>query len=367
MSLRAYYLSPEGILQRDIPESNIVELYRSGKGLLWVDVDEAIERDLQFLEHELKFHHLAVEDCLSTAIHSPKIDSFGDHLFIIVHGINHQVESDVVETAELSIFLGANFVVTSHHVQLYSVSAIRQAVENDGFPMKQGADFLVHSIIDALVDNVMPTIDRMDDLADGIEEEVLRLHAANVLDAILKLKHSAMKVRRIMMPQKDVLNRLSRGEFPQVNQKAQIFFRDVYDHITRIEDLNANTLDRADNALATYLSSVANRQNETMRVLSIVATIFMPLTLLVGIYGMNFQHMPELTWRWGYFVVLGVIAVVILVMVWRFWAAGWIRQSRKMTGWINPFVVEGQKLRGYLSMTSKKKDREEQDLGAGTV
>lgn len=367
MPMNAYYIGPDGVLQLDVPESDIAGLFRSGKGLLWVDICETSDTDARFMERELKFHHLSVEDCLKTEIHSPKIDRFEDHLFFIVHGINHLNKSDIVETAELAIFLGRNFVVTNHNVPLYSVSGVRQAVEQDGFPMKQGADFLAHTIIDALVDNVMPTIDRMDDMADEIEEEVIRLRAGDVLDAVLKLKRSAMKVRRIMAPQKEVLNRLSRGEFPQVTQNSQIFFRDVYDHITRIEDLNANTLDRADNALSTYLSSVANRQNETMRVLSIVATIFMPLTLLVGIYGMNFQYMPELTWKWGYFTVLGVIVLVILGMISRFWAAGWLRQSKKTMGWIRPFMVEGQKLRGYLSQNSKKKVQEKREAGENSA
>jgi MFS family permease len=107
-------------------------------------------------------------------------------------------------------------------------------------------------------------------------------------------------------------------------------------------------LDRADNALATYLSSVANRQNETMKVLSIVATIFLPLTLLAGIYGMNFEYMPELQWRWGYFAVLGVIVLVILILVWRFWASGWLAWGRRRMSWVKPFVVESKKIRGYL-------------------
>jgi magnesium transporter len=156
-----------------------------------------------------------------------------------------------------------------------------------------------------------------------------------------------------MAPQREVLNRLSRGEFPGIKAEAQIFYRDVYDHLVRIEDLNQNIRDMADNALSTYLSSVANRQNETMRVLSIVATIFMPLTLLAGIYGMNFEYMPELSWRWGYFAVLGVMGVVIAGVIWRFWASRWIGWGRKQARWVNPFAVEPEKLIGYIGHLAK--------------
>jgi magnesium transporter len=215
--------------------------------------------------------------------------------------------------------------------------------------MRRGPDFLVHAIIDTLIDNVMPTVDRMTDFAEQIEEEVIHRPQQNVLDAIMKLKRSSLKVHRVMAPQRDVINRLSRGEFTIIKKEAQIFYRDIFDHVVRIEDLNQSLLDRADNALATYLSSVANKQNETMRVLSIVATIFLPLTLLAGIYGMNFDNMPELHWWWGYFMVLGIIGFVILVLVWRFWASGWFAWGKRKITWVKPFVVEGKKIQGYFT------------------
>jgi magnesium transporter len=290
-------------------------------------------------------------------IHPPKIDNFGNYLFIVVHGINHVVESDYVDTAELALFLGNNFVISNHNFPLYSVRAIQHSVEEDGRLMMRGADFLAHALIDALVDNVMPTIDQMSNVAESIEEEVIRQPQKGTLDGILKLKRSSLKVHRIMAPQREVLNRLSRGEFPLIKNEFQIFYRDIYDHIVRIEDLNQTILDRADNALATYLSSVANRQNETMRVLSIIATIFLPLTLLAGIYGMNFDYMPELRWRWGYFMVLGIILLAILVVIWRFWASGWFAWGKSHTTWVRPFTVNGNKIRGYI--IPKRKNRKQ--------
>jgi magnesium transporter len=355
MPFKAYYLTPEGELQRDLTEKEIKKAFDSKQGLLWVDFPEMAEEDGKFMARNFHFHNLSIEDCVSTQIHPPKIDAFSDYIFIIVHGINHIAESEIVETAELAIYLGGHYVISAHSYPLYSVSHVQQAVEEDSRTvMGRGADFLTYNIMDTLVDNVMPTIDRMNDVAEEIEVEVIHRPQQNVLDGILKLKRSSLKVHRIMAPQREVLNRLSRGEFPIIKAEAQIFYRDIYDHVVRIEDLNQTILDRTDNAIATYLSSVANRQNETMKVLSIVATIFMPLTLLVGIYGMNFKNMPELGWQWGYFAVLGIIGLVILVLLWRFWVGGWFAWGRKRMAWIKPFIVENKKIRGFLAPNLKK-------------
>ncbi len=366
MSIKAYYLTPDGQLQCDLSESDIIKARDSKQGLLWIDSPDTTEEDGQFIEKHFGFHHLAVEDFVSPQIHPPKIDNFGPYLFLIAHGVNHAAETDIVETAELCIFLGENFVISGHTVPLFSIQAVQQSIQDNDHLMKRGSDFLAHAILDALVDNVMPTIDRMTDVAEEIEMQVIHNPQQNVLDGILKLKRSTLRVHRVMAPQREVLNRLSRGEFPLIKTEAHIFYRDVYDHVVRIEDLNQTVLDRADNALATYLSSVANRQNETMKVLSVVATIFLPLTLLAGIYGMNFEYMPELKWRWGYFMVLGIIAFVILVLVWRFWASGWFAWGKRRMSWVKPFVVETKKIRGYLVPTPKHHDSKSADIETET-
>jgi magnesium transporter len=353
MSCKAYYLSPKRELQLDLEEEQIKAAFKSGEGLLWVDITETCDEDGEFLKRNFNFHHLAVEDCVSPSIHPPKIDDFGDYLFIIVHGINHLAESEIVETAELAIFLGPHFVVSNHNFHLYSIEAVKRLVEDDGRPLRRGADFLTHAIVDTLIDNVMPTIDKMSDVAEEIEEEVIHSPQQATLEAIMKLKRSTLRIHRVTTPQREVLNRLSRGEFPIIREEAQIFYRDIYDHLVRVAELNQAIRDRADNALATYLSSLANRQNETMRVLAIVATIFMPLTLLAGIYGMNFENMPELKWEWGYFAVLGFRGIVIASVVWWFWVSRWITLGRQQIKRVRPFAVEPEKLVGYFSRLTK--------------
>jgi magnesium transporter len=310
---------------------------------------ETTEEDARWLEQALGFHHLAVEDCLSPELHTPKVDDFGDYLFLVVHGIDHTAETDVVQTTELGIFLGPHFVVSNHNVPLYSVEAVRHRVEEDARPMKRGPDFLVHALVDALVDNVLPTIDRMGEVADDIEEETIRLPQQSIVGDIMKLKRSVFRVHRVMAPQRELLNRLSRGEFPIISQEATIFYRDIHDHLVRITDLNQTLREMADNALTIYLSAVANRQNDSMKVLAMVATVFMPLSLLAGIYGMNFENMPELGWSWSYFAVLGVMGAVLVGVLWWFWARRWLIWSRRQVGRIRSFAVDPATLAGHLA------------------
>jgi len=353
MPLTAYYLSPGGELRSKLTEEEIGAAFGSRDGLLWVDVSDTTEEDAKFLEQTFGLHPLAVEDCVSTKIHPPKVDDFGEYLFIVVHGINYAVESEVVQTAELAIFLGTNFVISNHSFPLYCIEATKRSVESNARVMRQGADFLAHAIIDALVDNVMPTIDRMTEIAEDIEEQVVQNPQQPTLEAILKLKRSATHLHRAMAPQRDVLNRMSRGDFRVVREDAKIFYRDIYDHIARIEDLNQTVRDMTDNALSTYLSSVANRQNEVMKVLSVVAAIFLPLTLVVGIYGMNFENMPELKSPWGYYAVLGFIGAAIIGVMWFFWSKGWVNWGRRQILGVRSFVIEKEKLRGYMGRIKK--------------
>jgi magnesium transporter len=342
------YLGHDGRFEQDLSHEQIrAALARSG-GLLWVDFCETSEEDGSLLAELFHFHHLAIEDCVEEQIHPPKIDDYGDHIFAIFHGVNHSVESDIVETAELALFIGKNFVVSNHNFHLYSVEAVRNQLENDTRLMEHGADFLAYSLLDALVDNVLPTIDRMSDITESIEEEALGKPRQNTLESILRLKRSVRRIHHTMVPQRELLNRLSRGEFAVVKKESLVFYRDVYDHLVRIEDLNLSIRDGADNALTTYLSSVANRQNETMKVLAIAGAIFLPLTLLAGIYGMNFDYMPELHWRWAYFAVLGVVVAVTLGALAVFWRLGWFRFRRPPVKIARTFSVERVRLRGHL-------------------
>jgi magnesium transporter len=320
----AFYLAPDGELLDQLGTEQIKKFLATGEGLLWVDTEDVTDEDTELLSNVFCFHPLAVADCISKNIHPPKIDEFEDYLFVIVHGINYHIESDVVETTELAIFLGKNYVVTSHDVPMKSVSSMLDRVRKDGRPMRRGADFLAHDIIDALVDNIMPTINGMDEKNDQLEAEALHEPKRETLMSIMQLKRSILALTRVILPQREIMNGLSRGDYPFISERAQIYYRNIYDHLVRIEMLTLGLRDMAESVLSTYLSSVSNRMNEVMKVLTLIATIFIPLTFITGIYGMNFANMPELQWRYGYFGILIVMAVIGISLVVYFRRKNWL-------------------------------------------
>jgi magnesium transporter len=306
----AFYMAPSGELLDQLDKKQVQDLLIKKDGLLWIDIEDVTDEDAELLSAVFGFHPLAVEDCISRDIHPPKIDDFEDYLFVIVHGINYHTESEVVETTELAFFMGKNYVVTTHDVPMRSISSMLDHIRKDGRLMRRGADFLTHDIIDTLVDNIMPTIEQMDEKNDQLEDEALHKPKRETLMAIMQLKRSILSLTRIILPQREIVNRLSRGEYNLISERAQIYYRNIFDHLVRIEMLTLGLRDMTESVLSTYLSSVSNRMNEVMKVLTLIATIFIPLTFIAGIYGMNFANMPELALRYGYFVILGVMAVI---------------------------------------------------------
>ncbi len=306
----ACYMAPDGKLLDQLNIDQVRDCLATGEGLLWLDMEDLTNEDAELLSNVFCFHPLAVADCTSKNIHPPKIDDFEQYVFIIVHGINYHIESEVVETTELALFLGKNYVVTSHDIPMRSVSSVLDRVRKDGRPMRRGADFLAHDLIDALVDNIMPTINGIDEENDRLEAEALHEPKRETLTSIMQVKRSVLALTRVTLPQREIMNGLSRGDYPFISERAQIYYRNIYDHLVRIEMLTLGLRDMAESVLSTYLSSVSNRMNEVMKVLTLIATIFIPLTFIVGIYGMNFANMPELQWTYGYFVILIVMAVI---------------------------------------------------------
>ena len=347
MPFKAYYLDATGEFHKDLNEEQIQTAYASGEGLLWVDISETTEEDGNFLARVFGFHPLAIEACVETEINTPTIYDFNQYLFLIFHGINYIAASDILQTTELAIFIGPHYLVSNHNFFLYSVDAVRKLAEADGRPLRRGVEFLAHALIDALVANIIPTITRLGDRADDIEEVIFQTAHPSTLEAILQLKRSGLRLRRAMAPQRLTLNQLARGDFALISREAMIYYRDIYDEMVRIESSIENLRERTDTILTTHMSAIANQQNETMKALSLIAAIFLPLTLLAGIYGMNFEYMPELGFRYSYFIVLGVMVTVAGGVAWWFWARRWIAAGRKRLERFVPTAVDPERLVGY--------------------
>jgi magnesium transporter len=304
------YLAPDG-KSRSVETKEIAGLLESGRGIVWLDTEGEGNEETRLLSDVFHFHPLAVADCMSRNIHLPKIDFFEDYLFIIVHGINYHTESDILETTELCLFLGKNYIVTNHDVPLRSLAAVAQRAAQNGQYAHRGADMIAHDIIDGLVEDIMPAVNELDGKCTTLEAQIVENPKKETISSIMQLKRSILALSRVMTTQRDVINAIARGDYATVvSKKAQIYYRNIYDHVVRIEMLAQGLRDLADGVMSTYLSSVSNRLNEVMKVLSAVAAIFLPLALVAGIYGMNFRYMPELESRYGYFIVLGVIAAI---------------------------------------------------------
>jgi magnesium transporter len=344
----ALYRDPSGAVETNLDSAAIRRVLDSGEGTLWVHITNLDPTDTPLLEETFHFHPLAIRDCLDSTYERPKVDDYVEYLFLMLHGVDHEATSHLVVTNELDIFLGPNYVVSSSLGRQPAIDQLYQTSLERPRLVEGSACRIFHHVVDALVDEMLPSVDRMAEVTDEIEDRAIEDPRPEVMDAIMRLKRSALRVHRVVAPQRDIIQRLTRAEFPQLEDDVIPYLRDVYDQLIRIEDLVLMLRERADNALTTYLSAVSIRQNETMRVLSIVAAIFLPLALVTGIYGMNFQNMPELGWHYGYFAVLIGMATYASVIVYWFWARRWL-QLRRGVGRALSFAVDPPLLREATS------------------
>jgi len=290
----------------------------------WIDLEDPSVKEATILEDPFHFHPLAIEDCLSE-IHHPKADEYEGYLFFIVHGIRFDVPTDQFITRELDIFLGPNYLITHHRGPMRSISTAReQCGKGLQAAMPKGVDFLIHQILDQMFEHYFPNLDAIEDKIQLVQVEVFENPTRETLDRIFTLKRDVLGLRRICTPQREILHRLSRGEFKVIGPKAAIYFRDIYDNLYRIMDATIAYQDVMQGTLDAYLSAVNNRLNETIQRITVMAAVLAALTVITGVYGMNFEHMPELKWRFGYAWAMGLMVAVPVALVWFFKRRGWI-------------------------------------------
>lgn len=295
-------------------------------GLLWVSLElSGPEESASILKDTFHFHPLAIEDCATTTYQAPKVDDYGSYLFLIVHAIHSNHTTEDLETDELNIFLGPNYLVTSHlEHEMQPVEYVWKRLERDERLYSNGSDFLCHAILDKLVDDFMPIIDKMDADIELLEDQVVSTPKAETLEKILGLKHTIMSLRRIIAPQREIINRLSRDDFPMIDRQSRIYFRDIYDHLVRIQDLSESIRDIISGTMDIYLNSTSLRLNSIMKALTIVSTIFLPLSFVAGVYGMNFaKNLPDLTWGFGIYFFWGICILIAGGMLFYFKKQGW--------------------------------------------
>ena len=306
------------------------KLLNEEKTVTWIDIPEPTDEDERILREVFHFHPLTLEDCRETRNY-PKVEEFPSYLYFIVHGVRADTSPDHFNTIELDGFLGKNYVITYHHEKFRSIDNVKQLLQTSPAACQRGAAFLLYQILDQIVDYYSPVLDDFDERIDTLEDDIFTLKRPTqvILEEIMDLKRGVLRLRRISAKQMEVILRMSRGEFPLIPAPILPFFRDIYDHIMRVTDLAENYRDLISGALEAYLSVVSNRMNEIMKVLTIFSAIMLPLTFIAGVYGMNFEHMPELQTTYGYFVVWGIMIFVAVGMLGLFWMRGWIGSGKK--------------------------------------
>lgn len=292
--------------------------------LHWIDLEDPTVKEATILEDPFHFHPLAIEDCLAE-VHHPKIDDYESYIFVIVHGIRFDAPNDQFITRELDIFLGKNYLITHHKGPMRSIGTLREQCSKNlvsSFP--KGVDFLTHQILDLLFEHYFPNLDSIEDKVQLVQIEVFENPTRETLDRVFALKRDVLQLRRICAPQREIVNRLARGEFKSVSPRAAVYFRDIYDNLYRIVEASFSYQDIVQSLLDAYLSAVSNRLNETMKRLTVIGAIMAALTVITGVYGMNFEFMPELHWRFGYLFVWAVMGLVTGGLYYWFRKKDWI-------------------------------------------
>jgi magnesium transporter len=252
----------------------------------WVDFSDPTPDEVRLLGDVFHFHELSIEDAV-TELHHPKVESYGEYLYVILHGIDFKAREHCFQTQDVDFFLGPNYLVTVHPGVSRSVGRVRDLCARNPRVLAEGPAALLHRIVDTMVDNYRPEVDKLQDRLDTLEREVFRKPDAGLSRQILNFKRDVASLRRVVLPQRDVVGRLARREFPQIDEGLSYRFRDVYDHLVRIADEATLFQDRIAGLLDAHLALVSNQLNAVMKVLTIIATLFMPLTVLTGLYGMN--------------------------------------------------------------------------------
>jgi len=297
--IRSLYFVPGKPIRKDIPAHEFPQLTQNRQGLLWVDfVSEPPEICLPILQ-SFGFHPLAIDDALQET-HSPKLDDWGDYLYIALNYMNAKENGASWETEvdELDIFLGQKYIVTHHDYPISAIDETWAACDRDPRNVQEGADHLLYKITDYLVAGYMPTVEKIDSAIDEIEDQVFDRPSPRTLEKLFALKRVLLAMRRILLPQREVLNKLARDDYKVIDPRDRIFFRDIYDHLVRLHDLNESLRDLVGGVLDTYLSVVNNRMNEIMKTLTTITVLFMPLTVLTGFFGMNFFEPLGLMREW---------------------------------------------------------------------
>jgi len=299
--------------------------YRLKPTVTWINIDGIHEVDtIEKIGKAFDLHPLIMEDILNTQ-QRPKLDEFEDYLFITLRMLIYDDTEKNLKTEQVSLVLGQNYLISFQEMEGDVFDPVRERIrKGKGRIRKMGHDYLAYALIDAIVDNYFVVLEKIGEDIESLEEEVVSDPGTETVQKIHQLKRELIFLRKAVWPLREVIGVLDRGESKLFQEKTAVFLRDVYDHTIQVIDTIETFRDMVSGMLDIYLSSVSNRMNEVMKVLTIIATIFIPLTFIAGIYGMNFKFMPELESKWGYPLVLAVMLGLGVIMLWLFRRKKWL-------------------------------------------
>jgi len=291
----------------------------------WINIDGLHQVDIvEKIGRHFNLHPLVLEDIVNTG-QRPKMEDFVDHIFVVLKMLYYDEKQKEAGAEQVSFVLGSNYVISFQETEGDVFDPIRERIRMArGRIRKMGADYLAYALIDAIVDNYFIILEHIGEKIEDIEDTLVMNPEPETLQAIHNLKREMIFLRKSVWPLREVISRLERWESPLIDKSTDIYLRDVYDHTIQVIDAIETFRDMLSGMLDIYLSSVSNRMNEVMKVLTIIATIFIPLTLIAGIYGMNFRYMPELEHPWGYPVVFLTMSIIGILMVIYFRRKKWL-------------------------------------------
>jgi magnesium transporter len=283
----------------------------------WVDLSDPTPDETRVLGDVFRFHELSIEDALSE-IHHPKVESYGDYLYVILHGIDFKAREHRFRTQDVDFFLSSNYLVTVHPGISRSIERVRDLCPRNPRLLAEGPAALLHRIVDTMVDNYRPEVDKLQERLDVLEQEVFHRPNVALSRQILNFKRDVASLRRVVLPQRDVVGRLARREFSQIDESLSYRFRDVYDHLVRLAEEATLFQDRVTSLLDAHLAAVSNELNSVMKVLTVIATIFMPLTFITGLYGMNIDlpHFGLGATRFFWVLLTTMVVIAATMLVW---------------------------------------------------
>jgi magnesium transporter len=300
-------------------------VFKDKPTVTWINIDGLHQVEvLEKLGDCYGIHPLVLEDILNTD-QRPKMEDYGEYAYIVLKMLDYDDKSNEIITEQISLILGPNFIFSFQEKEGDLFNPVRERIRNGkGRIRRMGADYLAYALIDSIVDNYFIILEKLGEKIEFLEEKLVYQPTPETLHAIHHLKREMIFLRKAVWPLREVINGLERGESSLIKQSTGIYLRDVYDHTIQAIDTIETYRDMLSGILDIYLSSVSNRLNAVMKVLTIIATIFMPLTFLAGIYGMNFKYMPELEWRWGYPVVWSIMIGIGVFMLVYFGKKKWL-------------------------------------------